>query len=360
MSPRKKKLKLHAEAPGATRPGASAANAEIVGDLLRKARQAEHDEEYATAIGLYDDAIAYCDSSNTDPAPADLHRWKGTVLRERGETEAAHRCYTESLRMAKRARSLPGEAHALNCLANIALRRGDQKETDRLYTAAAAIAEKLGDQRLLGMIEQNRGVLANIRGEFAVAAACYENSLAAFESTADEEPMSWILNNLGMLNTRLEQFEKSKEYLERGLSIAVTRNDRTVENVITLNLAEAFVGLGRLDIADELLARALGQAGRRGDHLTAAGALKLRALVERKRGALDKALATLRIAIYEAEGAEDQLLNAEMLRELGEISRALGNAGAAKSAWREAVTSYTAAGAAHEIAGIEAQLSELQ
>ena len=72
---------------------------------------------------------------------------------------------------------------------------------------------------------------------------------------------------------------------------------------------------------------------------------KLRAVIERKRGALDKALATLRIAIYEAEGAEDQLLHAEMLRELGEISRALGNSGAARSAWREAVSSYAAVGA---------------
>jgi predicted negative regulator of RcsB-dependent stress response len=129
--------------------------------------------------------------------------------------------------------------------------------------------------------------------------------------------------------------------------------------VITLNLAEVFVGLGRLDIADDLLVNALGQAGRRGDHLTAAGALKLRAAIERKRGALDRALATLRIAIYEAEGAEDQLLHAEMLRELGEISRALGNSGAARSAWREAVTSYTAVGANHEIDGVEAQLRKL-
>jgi tetratricopeptide (TPR) repeat protein len=104
---------------------------------------------------------------------------------------------------------------------------------------------------------------------------------------------------------------------------------------------------------------ALGQAGRRGDHLTAAGALKLRAAIERKRGALDKALATLRIAIYEAEGAEDQLLHAEMLRELGEISRALGNSGAARSAWREAVSSYSAVGASHEIAGVEAELRQL-
>src|SRR5450759_165366 len=78
-----------------------------------------------------------------------------------------------------------------------------------------------------------------------------------------------------------------------------------------------------------------------------------------QRGALDKSIATLRIAIFEAEGAEDRLLHAEMLRELGEISRAVGNAGAARSAWREAVDSYQVIGASKEIAEVQAQLKQL-
>src|SRR3954469_14748008 len=83
------------------------------------------------------------------------------------------------------------------------------------------------------------------------------------------------------------------------------------------------------------------------------------AAIERQRGALDKSIATLRIAIYEAEGAEDRLLHAEMLRELGEISRAVGNAGAARSAWREAVDSYKTIGANQEVAEVQAQLHSL-
>jgi len=133
-------------------------------------------------------------------------------------------------------------------------------------------------------------------------------------------------------------------------AIAVSRNDAIVESIIRLNLAEARIGLGQLDLAEELCALSLEQAQRRGDHLTAAGALKCQASIERERGALDKSIATLRIAIYEAEGAEDQLLHAEMLRELGEISRSLGNAGAARSAWREAAESFKSAGARHDLA----------
>jgi tetratricopeptide (TPR) repeat protein len=209
------------------------------------------------------------------------------------------------------------------------------------------------------MIEQNRGVLASTRGDYAEATAFYSNSLGAFEMAGDAEPVSWVLNNLGILHTKIRNFGEALEYLKRGLAVAVNRRDAVVENVITLNLAEVWVGLGRLDTADEFCDDALDQAQRRGDHLSAAGALKIRAAIERQRGALDKSIATLRIAIFEAEGAEDRLLHAEMLRELGEISRAVGNAGAARSAWREAVDTYQEIGASREIAEVEAQLDSL-
>jgi tetratricopeptide (TPR) repeat protein len=210
------------------------------------------------------------------------------------------------------------------------------------------------------MIEQNRGVLASMRGDYGKAAVFYANSLGAFETAGDTEPMSWVLNNLGILHTKLHNYGEALEYLQRGLAIAIARDDSVVKTVITLNIAEAWLGLGRLEKADSWCIDALGQAQRRGDHLSAAGALRIRAAIERQRGALDMSIATLRIAIYEAEGAEDRLLHAEMLRELGEISRAVGNVGAARSALREAVDSYEKVGATHELEEARVQLELLK
>ena len=344
-----------------TRIGRSARgdNLEAARELVGQARAAEQREQTAKALGLYDDALACFHPDSFHSFFADVLRWKGTLLRERGETEAAYRCYSQSLTKASRAHSDAGQAHALNCLAIIAQRRGDQKETDRLYRRAATLAEKAGESRLLGMIQQNRGVLANMRGDFAAAAAAYSASLGAFEEASDSEAMSWVLNNIGMLHTRIRNFGEALQNLERGLAIAVSRNDVIVESIIRLNLAEARIGLGQLDLAEELCALSLEEAQRRGDHLTAAGALKCQASIERERGALDKSIATLRIAIYEAEGAEDQLLHAEMLRELGEISRSLGNAGAARSAWREAAESFKSAGARHDLAELQSRMNAL-
>ncbi len=327
--------------------------------LVDMARVAEQHQETSKAQSLYDDALAQFEECSLDPFLPEVLRWKGTLLREKGETESAFRCYTKSLEKATLIGSEAAVAHALNCLGTIAQRRGDQKETERLYAQAAEFAERARDSRLLGMIEQNRGVLASMRGDFGLAAAFYSRSLGAFEVAGDAEPMSWVLNNLGILHTKIKNFSEARGHLERGRAIAVNRGDAVVENVTTLNLAEVWMGLGRLDTADKFCAIALEQAQRRGDHLSAAGALKIRAAIERKRGALDKSIATLRIAIFEAEGAEDRLLHAEMLRELGEISRAVGNPGAARSAWREAVDSYQAIGASHEIAEVEAQLDQL-
>src|SRR3984893_18617937 len=164
--------------------------------LVEMARVAEQHEETAKAQGLYDDALAEFREDSLDPFLPEVLRWKGTLLRQRGETEGAFRCYTKSLEKATLIGSEGATAHALNCLGTISQRRGDQKETERLYAQASEFAERARDARILGMIEQNRGVLARMRGGLGRAAACYSRSVVTYEMAGDAEPMSWVLNNL--------------------------------------------------------------------------------------------------------------------------------------------------------------------
>src|SRR5947209_8290625 len=209
------------------------------------------------------------------------------------------------------------------------------------------------------MIEQNRGVLLNMRGRFVAAEARYYNSLGAFEQTNDREAMSWVLNNLGMLYTKLGHYQRAVETFDRGLQIARARGDSLVESVVVLNLGWVWVAMGKLDEAEHACAEAYGSAHTRGDHLTMAEALKCRARIERERGALSASLATLRIGIFEAEGLEDRLLQAEMLRELGQTSHALGNNADAELAWREAAESFDDLGARGEAAETKTLLASL-
>jgi tetratricopeptide (TPR) repeat protein len=327
--------------------------------LVDRARDAERRGETARSLGLYDDAIEALDREQDIALLADTLRWKGTLHREQGETEAAYRCYTQSLIHAENCGSIGCKAHGFNCLAIIAQRRGNFAESEKLYTQAADFAGKAGDVRLLGMIEQNRGVLFNMRGNFVAAEARYTSSLGAFESAKDDEAVSWVLNNLGMLYTKLGHYQRAIETFERGLTIAKSRQDALVENILAINLALAWVAIGKLDDAERACASSLEGAQIRGDHLTVAEALKCRARIERERGAFHESIATLRIGIFEAEGLEDRLLQAEMLREFGQTSRALGNSADARLAWREAAESFEGVGAQHEAAEINALLASL-
>ena len=168
-----------------------------------------------------------------------------------------------------------------------------------------------------------------------------------------------MLNNLGMLYTKLGHYQRAIETFVRGLTIAKLRGDSLVESILILNLAQVWVATGKLDEAEKACTSSLEGAQTRGDHLTIAEALKCRARIERERGALHESIATLRIGIFEAEGLEDRLLQAEMLREFGQTSRALGNSADARLAWREAAESFEDVGAQHEAAEINALLTSL-
>jgi tetratricopeptide (TPR) repeat protein len=326
-------------------------------ELAEQGRAADRAGDAARALGFYGDAASTFDTVDEKGYVAEVLRWEGTLYRERGETAAAYKCYARSLSAAERAGSLPGRAHALNCLATIAQRRGDMVETEKLYSGAALLAEQAGEQRLLGMIQQNRGVLASIAGDLDTAAARYASSLEAFEKTDDDEAVSWVLNNLGMLHTKRKDFAKASEVLERSLRIAEKRGDDLVKRIVELNRVEAWIGLGMLEQAEKGCALSLEQSSRRGDHLSAGEALKYRARIQRARGEFSQGIDTLGAAASEAKVAEDRLLQAEILRELGELHHESGDVSNARAAWTEAASGFDVAGASEDAVAMRTRLA---
>ncbi|MDO8502089.1 MAG: tetratricopeptide repeat protein [Gemmatimonadaceae bacterium] len=327
--------------------------------LAEAAREAETRGENARALALYDDALAELGSHSSDPLAATVLRWKGTLLRETGQTEEACRHYLRSLAVAERTGLADVKAHVLNCLAIIAQRRGDLREAERLYEKASECATEGLEHRLLGMIQQNRGVLANMRGDFPAASSLYEESLKTFEIAGDDQAVSWVLNNLGMLHTKLGHLVEAQKHLESGLAIAKRRDDALVEEIITLNLAELWVRADDLELAEKLCSHSLEAANRRSDRLTAAEALTCRARIERKRGEFDKGIASLQMARFEAQGSEDRMLHAEIQRELGQLARDRGDTPAAKDALSQAAVEFRNVGALHDAVETETLLMHL-
>src|SRR6476646_7810588 len=109
------------------------------------------------ALRLSGDALDYLGESDESPLLADALRWRGSLLRDCGRTSEAEPLYERSLEMSRRIGYEPGVAHSLNCLGSLAQRRGDITGAANFVTDALTIADRCGEQRLVGMLQQNLG-----------------------------------------------------------------------------------------------------------------------------------------------------------------------------------------------------------
>jgi tetratricopeptide (TPR) repeat protein len=327
--------------------------------FIERARTAQRHGDADAALAHYDDALTLMEDEGDSPMAADALRWKGLVLRERGDTAAGYRFFNRSLAMAERLEYVNGQAHALNCLGTIAQRRGELKSAAQLYRQAAHHAEASADRRLLGMVELNQGVIAGSLGDWDASAVWFRLGLKAFESIGDREGSSWAHNNLGMQYVAKKRYAQAVESFERALSIAYDREDMVVEATVELNLGGIRISQGELDSASRSVARALKIAEIRRDRLRMAEALRLKARIERLRGQLSTAVETLRQARYQAREGEDALLHLELLTELGELTREQGDAARTQEVLREALVGFTEIGAVRRAETIAQELAAL-
>jgi tetratricopeptide (TPR) repeat protein len=327
--------------------------------FIEKAKTAQRHGDADGALAHYDDALTLMEDEGDSPMAADALRWKGLVLRERGDTAAAYRFFNRSLALAERLDYVNGQAHALNCLGTIAQRRGELKNAERLYRQSAHHAEASADRRLLGMVELNQGVIAGSLGDWDASVVWFRLGLKAFESVGDKEGASWAFNNLGMQYAARKHYGQAVEAFERALSIAYDREDMVVEATVELNLGDVRISQGDLETASRSVARALKIAEIRRDRLRIAEALRLKSRIERLKGQLATAVETLRQARYQAREGEDALLQLELLTELGELCREQGDPERTREVLREALAGFTEIGALRRAEAIAEELAAL-
>jgi len=326
--------------------------------FMERARQAESSGTSTEALGWYERAVAAMESAPS-AGLADLLRWKGTCHRECGETADAEKLYRRSAEVAANVGYALGEAHAANCLAIVAQRRGDLNRAEVLFGEAMRRALIAEDEPLQAMIEHNLAILSSIRGELSLAEDRYRTCLRRFEAIGDEAGMTQVLNNLGMLLTRQRRLADADGTFIEALGLASARGDLLSQGVLELNRAELCVLSGRLDEAELSCMRALQIASQRGDTLRRAEALRALACVQRSRHEFAACHAALAEALTLSAGAEDQLLQAEIQRDMGDMHAASGAAGAAQGAWSQAIAGFRKMGATRDAAELESRMLEL-
>jgi tetratricopeptide (TPR) repeat protein len=330
------------------------AEARRLAELARAAGLGDSPDE---ALRWHNDAIALLGSDEETPLLADVLRWQATVLRERGRTSDAEPLYRRSLEISTRLGYEAGRAHAINYLGSLALRRGDIITAAEMATEALTIADQCGETRLVGMLQQNLGIIADIRGNPAAALAHYRVSLRTFEATNDLQPMCWVLNNLGYLHLKEGRMDEAASTFDRAIGIARARGDLMSEGVLEENRAELHLMRAELDEAYSSLRRAREIAELRDDDLRLAASLKLQGAYERLAGRAELATDTLRHALTLSAITEDALLGAEILYQFGLALHAFGDLRGAKESLHSALEAFERIGARQWVGRVRDRLT---
>lgn len=308
--------------------------------LAELARAAGLGDSPDAALRSNSEALALLGIGDETPLLADVLRWHGSVLRDCGRLADAELLYRRSLHVSERLGYHAGRAHALNCLSSLAQRRGDLSAAERLLGDALLLADRCGEARLVGVIQQNLGIIADIRGNPAAALAHHLASLRTFEYSNDVQFTCAVLNNLGYLHVKEQRYDEARQAFDRALGLARARGDLMSEGVLEENRAELYLMLGELAEAYPCLTRALEVAETRRDDFRRAAALKMRGAYERMAGRPAESADTLRHALTLGAMSEDALLHAEVLYQFGLTLHDTGDVQIARKVWTVSLEAF--------------------
>ena len=292
-----------------------------VSELIDAAREAERDGRHSVARSRFVAALHRLRGSGQAALSSALTRWIGRTHGDEGDNEAALDCYEAALAIAEACASVVDAAHAVNWKANVAFGRGRLDEATELYHLASSMAEDGEERRLMAMIDQNLGNVANIRGDREEAMDRYKASLAEYRELGVQECLGPLLNNIGMLQTDLGEFSEAESSFEQALISCDGAKDRTGKVLVLVNRT-------RLCLAENDLVRARDHSDAALDMSTQLGEERWLGEIHKNYGVLFReakrhALAeeSLNRALSLAQKGEDLLLEAEVNRELADLFR---------------------------------------
>jgi non-specific serine/threonine protein kinase len=193
----------------------------------------------------------------------------------------------ESLQLARTLDDKRTASGALNTLAELALKRGDDDEALALYEEGLALRRGLGDKRLVANSLLNLGRARLSRDELGAATALFEEGRTLAREIGDTWSMTLALAGLGRVRLLLGEPEEAAQLFRDALRYAAARGDKRAA-------ADCLQGLG-------------GALGEQGDHALAAQLL----------GAADAALAGIGASPSAFERVLSDRLRPRLAAELG-------------------------------------------
>jgi putative nucleotidyltransferase with HDIG domain len=289
---------------------------------LRDARDDERAGRIASAIEKYHEAIDAAIMNQDAPTQAEALRRLSVVMHRQLERGVARELCLQSLEVASGLGDQVLAAESLNTLGGFELEAGRTVDAGDYFHRALAMAHDA--PALVGRIEQNLGIIANIRGDLNAALAHYENSLSASTRARDDSGCAIAYHNLGMISADQKQWEEADRYFDSSLALADSLGDVRLRGLCLLNRTEVFVARQRFEEARLSAEDALRLFDELDARTQKADAYKFLGVVYRETGRPVLAEARLKSAIELAAECGSQLGEAEASRELAKLYQLMG------------------------------------
>jgi putative nucleotidyltransferase with HDIG domain len=291
-------------------------------DLVLSARERERAGCIPEAIERYDAAVAQAEVDGEHAVLAEALRRLAAVRYQRGERELARALCNRSYEVAREINDHHLAGEALNTLAAMLLQEGSLPEANEMFLRALKHA---GNSReLIARVEQNLGVVANIKGELDQALARYARSLEQYQSIGDEHGCALAFHNLGMVSADRQLFDDADGYFRQSLEIAERAGDVRLQGLCLLNHADVHVARQRFEEARKNAEASLVIFDQLGAKDHKASAYRVIGVVYRETGRPALAESRLRSAIELSVASGSVLLEAESTRELAIVYQVMG------------------------------------
>jgi putative nucleotidyltransferase with HDIG domain len=213
-------------------------------DLLHEARSKERAACMPEAVQAYEAAITTAERSGERAIVAEAQRRLAVVFHHRNESHRARELCNRSYQVACEIGSDVLAAEALNTMGGLALRTGEMEEARSFFVRALERGGATA-RGLEARVEQNLGILANIRGQLVEAVRHYERAVAAYRAINDEHGSATAYVNLGIAHTDLRQYDWADSYFSKSSDIAERAGDVHLQGMCLANHAEAHFFRGR-------------------------------------------------------------------------------------------------------------------
>src|SRR4051812_25511295 len=178
----------------ASKEAASLPQDSLAQGLMEEARVAAASGHRELARRRFESALYLLRSPSQASEAGAILRNVGNLYFEDGEYSAGEDCLAAATAIAELSGDRSALARSKNALAIGYWLRGRLDDAQRLYTEAGIEAKAVGDVKLLAMVEQNLGNIANTRGDLPAAIAHYERSLAGYRDLGLDDQLGNVLN----------------------------------------------------------------------------------------------------------------------------------------------------------------------